>query len=585
MPLQVTQGNNIANLAQTLLNAILGNTTGLSNIQSSVTGDPRAFGTFTGDPFGFGSGIVLSTGQTADVVGPNTDENIGFEFTPGDPVTGDVSVYDETILKITFDAAIAGSAFFSYVFGSEEFVEFAGQGFSDLFELKINGVDIAKTASGNAINVDSLINDPDFVNNTNGAISNETQLDGYTKPITFEGTTIAGANTIEIRIKDEGDNKYDSAVFIKGNSLGTVKPVLPTPPPAPTALDLATTSDDGALNTDDITSIGKPVISGKGLANHKVELFSDVDGKIGEAIADANGDWSITTSYNGGNNLLPGAHVITAKQTDPTTFLSSVSSIALSITASTADSPTYNNAGAVPAPSTPTLTAASDTGTVGDNITGDKTPTFSGTSAVLGGTIKLYSDGVLVGQGRVLQDGSWVVTSSNLLSGTRKITTEVVSVNGNFTSARSAEQSVFIENLSSAADLSNASDSGSSSIDNVTNVKRPTLTGTAEAGSTVKIFSSFAGGATVEVGTAIVGTDGTWSYTYTTDLLEGDYEFTTQATNGETTTYDPISSVLKVTTDYTKPLQPSKPDLTNASDNVGRRFIFMMGVWKSERRR
>ncbi|MCU0569659.1 MAG: Ig-like domain-containing protein [Oculatellaceae cyanobacterium Prado106] len=520
MSLQVTQGNTIANLAQTLLNTILGDTTGLSNIQATVTGDARAFGTFTGDPFGFGSGIILSTGQADDVIGPNEDENIGFEFNPEDPVTGDVSVFDETILKITFDSAAAGQAFFSYVFGSEEFVEFAGQGFSDLFELKINGVNIAKTASGNAINVDDLINDPDFIDNTGGKASNATQLDGYTKPITFEGSTVAGANTIEIRIKDEGDNKFDSAVFIKGNSLGTVKPVLPTPPPPPTALDLTDASDDGASNSDDITSIGKPVIRGKGLANHKVELFSDVDGKIGEAIADGNGDWSIITSASGSSNLLPGAHVLTAVQTDLVTNLTSSSSVSLSITASTANSPLYNNAGEVPTPSVPTLTAASDTGTAGDNITGDKTPEFSGTSTVIGGTVKLYSDSALIGQGRVLQNGTWKITSNTVLqSGTRGITAEVVSVNGGFTSGRSTAQSVFIENLTSTPDLDAASDTGASSGDNITKVVRPTLTGTAEAGSTVKIFSSYEGATAVEVTTVTVGAGGTWSYTFTSSCL------------------------------------------------------------------
>jgi Ca2+-binding RTX toxin-like protein len=69
-PTWVTQDNNPTDL----LNALFlgAPPTGLVTDSVELVGDGRAFGTFSGDPFGLGSGIVLSTGQVEDLVGPNT---------------------------------------------------------------------------------------------------------------------------------------------------------------------------------------------------------------------------------------------------------------------------------------------------------------------------------------------------------------------------------------------------------------------------------------------------------------------------------------------------------------------------------
>ncbi|MEM1292829.1 MAG: choice-of-anchor L domain-containing protein, partial [Cyanobacteria bacterium P01_H01_bin.162] len=76
------------NSAYSLLNTLLGDTTGLTILDAEVSGDARAFGTFQYDPFGLGNGIVLSTGKVTDLVGENTvdggfvgDANIPLNFT------------------------------------------------------------------------------------------------------------------------------------------------------------------------------------------------------------------------------------------------------------------------------------------------------------------------------------------------------------------------------------------------------------------------------------------------------------------------------------------------------------------------
>lgn len=55
----------------TLLNTVMGDTTGLTITDVELTGDLRSFGTFQYDPFGLGNGIVLSTGKVVDLVGEN----------------------------------------------------------------------------------------------------------------------------------------------------------------------------------------------------------------------------------------------------------------------------------------------------------------------------------------------------------------------------------------------------------------------------------------------------------------------------------------------------------------------------------
>jgi subtilisin family serine protease len=78
---------------------------------------------------------------------------------------------------------------------------------------------------------------------------------------------------------------------------------------------------------------------------------------------------------------------------------------------------------ALPAiPSTPDLAPASDTGASNtDNITNDNTPTFNGTGTI-GATIRIYADGVEVGNGLVNVSGNWSVTTSALTDGVRQMT-------------------------------------------------------------------------------------------------------------------------------------------------------------------
>ncbi|MGC1308079.1 MAG: choice-of-anchor L domain-containing protein [Phormidesmis sp.] len=207
-----------------LLSELLGTTTGLSNFNVTTSGDSLAFGTFSNDPFGLGSGIVLSTGKVTDLSGENNG-NASTDLAGVDSITLDISFdADDTVEKL----------FFSYVFGSEEFLEYAGSQFNDAFELLLNGVNLAFLTNGDAVTINNLVASPsgpfspDYINNPAGP-GTKTQLDGFTKVLGFEGILNKNAtNLLSINIKDVGDSAFDSAVFIQGKSLSTVKPPTPT---------------------------------------------------------------------------------------------------------------------------------------------------------------------------------------------------------------------------------------------------------------------------------------------------------------------------------------------------------------------
>ena len=225
------------NNTETLKKNLLGNNTaGLSNFSVSITGNEAAFGTFTNDPFGLISGVVLSTGKVADIPGQNRKDNV---ITNGSDLNTDFGAKgqngDLTQLNLSFFAnSTVDKLFFQYVFASEEFPEFGGSEFNDEFQLLLNGTNLAKLSDGKAVMISNLVPDPnnrstdhpDYINNPTltGIVSNIIKLDGFTKVLGFEGLLKQNqTNVLSIRIKDVGDGNLDSAVFIKGGSVGTIK--------------------------------------------------------------------------------------------------------------------------------------------------------------------------------------------------------------------------------------------------------------------------------------------------------------------------------------------------------------------------
>jgi len=205
------------------------------------------------------------------------------------------------------------------------------------------------------------------------------------------------------------------------------------------------------------------------------------------------------------------------------------------------------------APSAPTLTAASDSGTSdSDRITNVTTPTFTGT-AEAGVTVTLYSGGVPVGTG-VATGGSYAIATTSLAEGTPTITATATDAAGN-PSDPSTGTTVTIDTTAPAApstpDLTAGSDSwspqaaGTTDTDNTTNDTTPTFTGTAEADSTVTLYSD---------GTFIMsGVAGGGSYSITAGTLaQGAQAITATASDAAGNT-GPASAGVMVTIDSIAP--------------------------------
>ncbi len=139
-----------------------------------------------------------------------------------------------------------------------------------------------------------------------------------------------------------------------------------TTPAAPGTPDLASGSDSGVSNTDNITKVTSPQFTGTCTDGDKINLSSNIDGALNPSdTVCSSGSYSITLT----STLTQTTHNITATATN--TQGTSPASGALGVTVDTT---------APAQPGIPDLSAGSDTGSSNtDNITSDTTPQFTGT--------------------------------------------------------------------------------------------------------------------------------------------------------------------------------------------------------------
>ena len=204
---------NANNNASTLASAMAGSGITILNPTLSSAG-PTATATFTGGGnIGFDKGVLLTTGQASCPVGPNAS---GSCSGPG----------TTTSLKFDF-ISVTGNVFFNYVFASEEYNEFVGDIYNDLFELRLNGVNIALLPNGGGVvsinNVNNDINAAYYRDNRPVVGAGiDTGYDGLTTVLGISATGLTGVNTFEFLIKDIGDTSYDSGVFIQNGTFSSV---------------------------------------------------------------------------------------------------------------------------------------------------------------------------------------------------------------------------------------------------------------------------------------------------------------------------------------------------------------------------
>ncbi len=313
-------------------------------------------------------------------------------------------------------------------------------------------------------------------------------------------------------------------------------------PTTPT-IDLDAASDSGGSDTDDVTSDATPTLSGTAEAGSSVEVF-DGGTSLGTTTA-TGGAWSFTTAARS-----DGPHSFTAQSTDTAGNLSAVSD-ALVVTIDTEQ----------PAQPTVDLATASDSGSSdSDNLTSVTTPTLNG-AAEAGSTVAIYDNGTFVQAVTAGTDGTWTATLDALTDGPHPLTVTATDTSGN-TSETSETLTVTVDTAGPdqpTIDLVDASDTGSSTTDDITSDSTPTLDGDAETGSVVNVYD----GATL-LQTVIAGAGDRW--TLTTGVLDdGVHTLTARATDAAGNV-SIASLTLEITTDT---LAPSKPtlDLDPVSDS------------------
>lgn len=134
---------------------------------------------------------------------------------------------DDTMLTYRFTPRAGDTAFsFDAVFFTEELPEYDGTQLSDLYSIKLNGIDIGRLSNGTNLSLKSLVysGSGDLVANTpgEGPLADQVRADAYTKTLTIAGVLRPGQeNVLTIEVKDGRDAFLDSGLLIKDGSIRT----------------------------------------------------------------------------------------------------------------------------------------------------------------------------------------------------------------------------------------------------------------------------------------------------------------------------------------------------------------------------
>jgi predicted secreted protein len=356
---------------------------------------------------------------------------------------------------------------------------------------------------------------------------------GVTRTATFTPTAGIDSGTASISVNA---GQYLDARGNPGTAAATPSLTYDTlAPNAPSAPDLDPAFDSGASSTDHITSNTTLQFGGTtevGVVT--VKLYDGVT-EIGSGAVSGNA-YTITTA----GTLANGVHTITAKGFDAAGNVSSASA-GLAVTVD-------NVPPAVSISSTQSSLKAGETATITFTFTEDPGSSFSwdgtaGDVSVSGGTLSAISG---TGPTRT----ATFTPDANVDAGTASITVTgaYADAAGNAGTA-GATQSISFDTLApnapSVPDLAGGDDSGSSSTDNLTNDTTTSFSGTADAGTTVKLYD----GAT-EIG-SVTASGGAWTIPVA-GLAKGSHTITAQAFDAAGNA-SAASSGLAVTVDRTPP--------------------------------
>lgn len=533
--------------------------------------------------------LAATITQISDDVGTLTgtvaNNGVSNDPTPTLSGTGEpntfVSIYDGDTLLTTLTVGDSGTWTYTTANradGVHSFTVTAADGAgnttprSDVYTVTIDTGIPATPAFTNAFDNAGSVTTPLL----SGAVTDDTQpqfngtgASGSTITL-YEGTTAIGTATVDgsgnwtITPAQPLSEGAHSLTAIASDAAGNASPaagftltVDTTPPGAPQILlaqgDVAGTPAD-VINGGS-TQSGDPLISGKGEAGAKIEIFEN-GVSLGTTTVLGDGTWSLTPAPALGQ----GTHTLTAVATD-VAGNAGVPSAGFTLT--------VDNVAPV-APQAPVINddQAPGLGIVApDGDTNDTTPTFTGTGGTAGDTITIYNNGTTeLGSATVRADGTWSVTPATPLpEGIYNITAVATDPAGNI-SQPSATVSFDVDTkLPDTPEITFANDdvgdltgnqiSGSTTDDNL-----PAFQGTGNEGETITLYNG-----TAVIGTAVVGTGGVWTITPAAPLPDGVYSLTATATD-PAGNVSPVSNTFDLTVNTTV---LTEPVITAIIDNVG----------------
>ena len=187
---------------------------------------------------GMRSGLILASGGASVAVGPNDVEEARVVTSCGNHYDSDLasiasgSTNDVAVLEFDFvpwDETVS----FSFVFGSEEYMEYVGMDYNDVFGFFVDGANPAggnynhqnmalipgTTEAVSINNVNQYHNSTYYIDNTGGTTI---QFDGFTTLLEVSFNVVPMSNYhIKMAIGDVGDELVDSGVFLEAHSFST----------------------------------------------------------------------------------------------------------------------------------------------------------------------------------------------------------------------------------------------------------------------------------------------------------------------------------------------------------------------------
>ncbi len=212
---------------------------------------------------GLNHGLIIASGNVNNAIGPNNSASMGNPTNSGsDPqlqsLVPTYTVNDAAVLQFDF-IPLSDTIKFRYVFASEEYPEFVGTSFNDVFGFFVTGINPNGPAYNNkniAIIPNSLL--PVTINNVNQNLNTQfytsntggvsIQYDGFTVVLTaYVVVQPCTQYHIKIAVGDCGDTAYDSAVFLEANSFTSNAVTVSTDFSTPSAIPMAIEGCNDAL--------------------------------------------------------------------------------------------------------------------------------------------------------------------------------------------------------------------------------------------------------------------------------------------------------------------------------------------------